>query len=197
MGRAASTVAFLHTHGIQVAPESLDPMVEEAVSRLQRTLYRPDSRVDLTEAEADALEQGGFVLEPESPAIDDPLARTVAEYAALLKSSLSTAEAAKRMGVDPSRIRQRLTSDPPTLYGIRIGASWYIPEFQFDGGELVQGIGEVIANLDSELHPVAVFRWFTTPNPDLEPRAGGNLSPRDWLRLGLPVQPVAELASNL
>jgi hypothetical protein len=195
----ASTVAYLHSHGIEVAPESLDEMVQEAVNRLQRTLYRRDSRADLTRAEAAALERGGFVLEPEDSAAADPLALTVMEYAALLKSSLSTSEAAKRLGVDPSRIRQRLTSNPPTLYGIRIGANWYVPELQFDGGELIPGIGEVIAGLDPELHPVAVFRWFTTPNPDLSAEASqdGNLSPRDWLRLGLPVQPVAELAANL
>lgn len=194
----SSTAAFLHSHGIEVAPESLDPMVQEAITRLQRTLYRRNSRADLTKSEAEALEQGGFVLEPESSGTD-PLAQTVAEYAAILKSSLSTAEAAKRLGVDSSRIRQRLTSDPPTLYGIRIGATWYIPEFQFDGDKPIRGIGEVITQLHPELHPVAVFRWFTSPNPDLstdEPR-GGNLSPRDWLRLGLPVQPVVDLASNL
>jgi hypothetical protein len=193
-----STVAFLHTHGIEVSPEKLDAMVREAVARLHRVLYRPDSRADLTRAEAAALEQGGFVLTDEA-GVEDPLAQTVAEYAALLKSSLSTAEAAKRLGVDPSRIRQRLTSEPPTLYGVRIGASWYIPEFQFDGDRLVQGIGEVVSHLGPEIHPVAVFRWFTTPNPDLsmdEPH-GRSLSPRDWLRLGLPVPPVVELATNL
>jgi hypothetical protein len=194
----AATVAFLHTHGIDVAPESLDPMVQEAITRLQRTLYRPDSRADLTKAEAEALERGGFVLDPDS-STEDPLAETAAEYAALLKSSLSTSEAANRLGVDPSRIRQRLTSDPPTLYGIRIETSWYIPEFQFDGNELIHGIGEIIAHLDPELHPVAIFRWFTTPNPDLstdKPRARSR-SPRDWLRLGLAIQPVVALASNL
>lgn len=194
----AATVAFLHTHGIEVNPEELDPMVRAAVTRLHRTLYRSDSRADLTEAEAEALEQGGFVLDGRSGG-KDPLAQTVAEYAALLKSSLSTTEAAKRLGVDPSRIRQRLTSEPPTLYGIRIGSSWYVPEFQFEDGELVRGIGEVVSHLDPELHPVAVLRWFTSPNPDLpmdEPNAR-NLSPRDWLRLGLPVPPVVELASNL
>jgi len=194
----ASTVAFLHAHGIEVSPEGLDPLVREAVSRLRRTLYRPGSRMDLTEAEAEILEQGGFVLEPDSGA-PDPLAETVAEYAALLKSSLSTSEAAKRLGVDPSRIRQRLTSTPPTIYGIRIGTSWYIPEFQFEGDDLVHGIGEVVAQLDPELHPVAVFRWFTSPSPDLstDDPDGKSLSPRDWLRLGFPVQPVVELASNL
>jgi hypothetical protein len=195
----ASTVAFLHSHGIEVAPEDLDLLVKEAVSRLQRSLYRRSSRADLTESEAKALERGGFVLDPEDLGERDPLAETVAEYAALLKSSLSTSEAAKRLGVDSSRIRQRLTSQPPTLYGIRIGTSWYIPEFQFEGDAPIRGVGEVVAHLDPELHPVAVFRWFTGPSPDLstDDAGGRNLSPRDWLRLGLPVQPVVELASNL
>ncbi|HEY9421334.1 MAG TPA: hypothetical protein VIW92_07970 [Thermoanaerobaculia bacterium] len=192
-------MAFLHTHGIEVAPEALDPMVQEAMSRLQRTLYPKSSRADLTAAEAEALEQGGFNLEPIEPGSEDPLARTVAEYAALLKSSLSATEAAGRLGVDPSRIRQRLTSQPPSLYGIRVANGWYIPEFQFDGDRLIHGIGEVVARLDPELHPVSVFRWFTMPNPDLsaDEMRGRNLSPLDWLRLGLPVQPVVELAASL
>ncbi|HKI02615.1 MAG TPA: hypothetical protein VKK31_11590 [Thermoanaerobaculia bacterium] len=195
----ASTVAYLHAHGIEVAPEDLDLLVKEAVSRLQLTLYRRNSRADLTLAEAEALERGGFVLEPDGPDVADPLAETVAEYAALLKSSLSTSEAAKKLGVDPSRIRQRLTSSPPTLYGIRIGTSWYIPEFQFGDGGLVRGLGEIVGRLDPELHPVAIFRWFTNPNPDLSTDGpkGRSLSPRDWLRLGLPIPPVVELASNL
>ncbi|MFP5284909.1 MAG: DNA-binding protein [Thermoanaerobaculia bacterium] len=192
------TVAFLHSHGITVSPESLDELVQEAVSRLQRTLYRPDPRADLSAPEVEALERGGFNLTPADLRKDDPLARTVAEYAALLKSSLSTAEAAKRLRVDPSRIRQRLTSEPPTLYGIRV-SGWVLPAFQFDGDDLVPGIGEVVSRLDPELHPVSVFRWFTHPNPDLvaEELDGQALSPREWLRLGLPVQAVADLAAAL
>jgi len=202
MARAASrasTVAFLRSHGIEMSPEGLDSLVREAVARLQRTLYRQDPREDLTAAEAAILERGGFSLEPAELDADDPLVQTVAEYAALLKSSLSTAETARRLGVDPSRIRQRLTADPPTLYGIRIGPNWYIPEFQFDGDGLLRGLGEVVSRLDPELHPVAVFRWFTTPSADLSAEAlgGRSLSPRDWLRLGLPVEAVAEMASNL
>jgi hypothetical protein len=195
----ASTFAFLHSHGIEVAPERLDALVKEAVSRLQRTLYRQDPREDLTAAEAETLERGGFSLDPQELDSEDPLAQTVAMYAALLKSSFSTVEAAQKLGVDPSRIRQRLTSFPPTLYGIRIGTSWYIPEFQFDGERLVRGVGEIVSRLDSELHPVAVFRWFTSPNADLSTDSleGRSLSPRDWLRMGLPVEPVAEMASNL
>lgn len=193
------TVAFLYAHGITVAPEALDELVKEAVARLQRTLYRPDPRADLPASEAEILRKGGFMLEPANLGAEDPLAQTVAEYAALLKSSLSTAEAARRLGVDPSRIRQRLTSSPSSLYGIRAGSGWVLPELQFDGNELVPGIGEVVARLDPELHPVSVFRWFTTPNPDLvaENLGGQTLSPREWLRSGLPVQAVVDLAAAL
>ena len=163
----ASTMAYLYAHGIEASPEALDSMMKEAVQRLQRTLYRQDSRADLTEAEAKALERGGFVLDARTEGSQDPLAQTVAEFAALLQSSLSTSDAAARLGVDASRVRQRLVSRPPSLLGIRIGNGWYIPEFQFDGDRLLPGIGEVVARLDPELHPVALYRWFTTPNPDL------------------------------
>lgn len=194
------TVAFLHAHGIRVLPGTLDEMVREAVTRMHQTLYRDDVRADLTEAEAEALKRGGFELEPENLGPEDPLARTAAEFAALLKQSLPTTAAAERLGVDPSRIRQRLTSQPPSLYGIRLESGWVIPEFQFEGDMLIPGIGEVAAQLDPELHPVAVYRWFMTPNPDLIIEEGEEsrvLSPRDWLRSGLPVKSVAELAADL
>lgn len=195
------TVAYLHSHGIRVSPSALDEMVREAVTRMRRSLYRPDPKPDLTEAEIAALQRGGFVLEPTELGADDPLVQTAAEFAALLKESLPTTAAAERLGVDPSRIRQRLTSEPPSLYGIRLDSGWVIPEFQLDRDKPIPGIGDVVAQLDPELHPVSVFRWFTSPNTDLVVERKGeetrSLSPRDWLRLGLPVQPVAELAASL
>ena len=155
------------------------------------------TREDLTAVEVAILKRGGFSLETEEVDADDPLVQTETEYAALLKTSLSTADAARRLGVDPSRIRRCLTSHPPTLYGIHVGRSWYILEFQFDGDRLLHGLDEVVSRLDPEFHPVAVFRWFITPNGDLSTEELGILSPRDWLRSGLPVEAVAEIASNL
>jgi hypothetical protein len=195
----ASTSAFLQSHGIHVAPRGLDSLLQEAIERFPQGLYRLDPRADLTEVEAAALESGGFVLEPVDPGDEDPLAQTATEYAALLHASLSTQAFAERLGVDPSRIRQRLTSVPPSLYGIRLQAGWVIPEFQLDGDRLLPGLGAVVARLDPELHPLSVYRWFTLPNPDLTPDSlpGRAMSPRDWLRLGLPAAPVAELAGDL
>ncbi len=92
-----------------------------------------------------------------------------------------------------------MTSRPPTLYGLRVGSEWRIPDFQFAHGRLVPGFAEVAAALRPGLHPVAVLNWFCNPNPDLaalddEER---RLSPRDWLGLGLSPDPVAALAGNL
>lgn len=194
-----TTHAFLHTHGILVQPEILDRLVAEAVARLPRSLYREDPRAELSPSEVRALERGGFALDAEELGSKDPLVRTAAQYAALLMTSLTTAAAAARLGVETSRIRQRLTSRPPTMYGIRLESGWRIPDFQFDGNSLLPGVAEVVARLDPELHPIAIYRWFTTPNPDL-PARGLNerrLSPREWLRLGFRPAAVAELADDL
>lgn len=199
----SASQAFLHAHGIRITPGQMDELVREAVERFPRGLYRDDPRRELSPAEAAALEEGGFDLSPEPPFLDpakDPLARTAAELAALLRMSLATGQAAERLGVDPSRIRQRLTAQPPTLYGIRREGGWVVPEFQFDGSRLLPGIGEVVAQLDPDLHPVAVHRWFHLPHSDLVADAAEDsppLSPRDWLRLGYPAGVVAELAGEL
>jgi hypothetical protein len=140
---------------------------------------------DLTRAEARALERGGFSLAPADLGTEDPLARTAAEYAALLKASLATADLAARLGVDPSRIRQRLTARPPTLYGIRLESGWVIPQFQLDAGRLIPGLVEVVPQLDSDLHPLTVLRWFTTPNPDLLSDEHGGRSTDHAVCLGL------------
>jgi len=194
---AQSTRAFLHARGLQVEPETMDRLVREALERLPRGLYRDDPQRDLTVEEVEVLRDGGFALEGEDLGDDDPLARTAAEYAALVKSSLTTTAAAARLRVEPSRVRQRLTARPPTLYGVRLESGWRIPEFQFEGDGLLPGWSEVVAALDPELHPISVYRWLTTPNTDLEDREGRRLSPRDWLRLGHRPAAVAELAADL
>ena len=194
-----STEAFLHTHGIRVSPQKLDHLVQEAIDRLQRDLFRSDPKRDLSKEEIAVLARGGFELEAADFGTEDPLARTAALYSGLLKTSLDTSEAARLLGVDSSRIRHRLTARPPNLYGIRLESGWRIPRFQFHGDRLLPGIGEMVGQLDSELHPVAIYHWFTTPNPDLVAKRLGEqpLSPRQWLRHGFPPRVVAELAEFL
>lgn len=195
--------AYLHAHGIPGAPQELDRMMQQAIERMGSTMYATQPERDLTATEARILQAGGADLRVRDLGPADPLHQGVADFAALLKTALTTEQAAKHLGVDPSRVRQRLTSRPPTLYGVKVDAEWRLPLFQFDEGGLVPAIDSVISHLSPDLHPLAVYRWLVTPCPDLmiederQELAPGPLSPRQWLLLGNPSEPVTNLAAEL
>ena len=133
--------------------------------------------------EAVVLEEGGLDLSPPATGEPDPLARTAARYAALLATALTTREAARLLGTGESRVRQRLKEK--TLYGVKAGRENRFPIFQFEGGKVVPGIGEVLRHVDRSMHPVALLNWFTLPNPDLYlDEEEGEVSPREWLLSG-------------
>ncbi len=152
-----------------------------------------------TAEEERVLKSGGLNAAPLEPGEEAPLTQTAIEYAHLLQSSLSVAETAALLDVNPSRVRQRLIADPPSLYGIKEGKSWRVLRFQFAGRKPVPGIAAVIAALPRNLHPVAVGRWLAAPNPDL--RVGRNeereVAPLEWLRAGKAPSAVADLARDL
>jgi hypothetical protein len=184
----------LRRHGIALTPRAFEAVVRAAVERLP-VVGSPDESADaLTPAERAALEAGGFDLSPRRAGEPDPLAASAAAFAALIASSLTVPQAARRLGVDGSRVRQRLAAR--TLYGIKLPEGWRLPLFQFDGDRLVAGISAVLPHLDPALHPLAVIHWFTLPDPDLilDDRP---VSPRDWLRSGGDPAPVIALAGDL
>ena len=191
----ALSAAALRQVGIQASPDEMEALVLEALARMMPAPEGLDPRRELTAADAAALERGGFSLDPvQYGGKDDPVARGVALYTALLASSLSVAEAAALLHVDPSRVRQRLAAR--TLYGVKESGGWRIPRFQFDGPRALPGIDAVLPRLDPGLHPVAVYNWFTEADPDLV--VGDTpLSPRDWLRAGRPAGEVAAIAADL
>jgi hypothetical protein len=134
-------------------------------------------------------------LEPEETM---PLHRATAEYARLLESSYTVEEAAALLRVNASRVRQRLTGPPRTLYGIKVGGAWRLPRFQFDArGGLVPGIDRVVRALPDDVHPVALHRWLVTPSDELAGGDGAPIAPLDWLRTGSDPAAVAARASRL
>lgn len=193
---AESTRAYLHARGIQIEPENLPPLFEDALQDMRRTLFPPDPAADLSAPETAALRRGGFELAPLSPESSNALARTTAEYAVLRGTSLTAGEAAQKLGVDPSRVRQLLAARK--IYGLQIRGAWKIPIFQFENDRLLPGLEEVVPALPEDLHPIAVYHWFTSPNPDLAPEElQRELSPREWLLTGHSLKVVVELASDL
>lgn len=164
--------------------------------RLLRPLDEPSSSEPLTPQEVEFLERAGL---RRGSSGESPFAKTQAKYEELVRSSLTLEQAAARLGWAPEQVLQWAAARPRMLYGIQTKSTWVIPQFQFEGPRLLPGFQEVVANLDPELHPLAVFNWFHMPNPDLpeDDREERNLSPREWLQSGRPPAPVAALAADL
>src|SRR5713101_5181861 len=114
----AITTEALERLGIHLPPKVVETMVLEAMEQVLSRERLVDPRKELSPAESAALVEGGFDLEQIDRGTDDPLARTAAEYAALVATSLSVPKAAGMLGVGGSRIRQRFAAR--TLYGIKL-----------------------------------------------------------------------------
>ena len=192
------SVHDLERLGLSLEPEEFEQLVAEAVRRMPPARRPRD--MDTTQLDPEtraALERGGLTFAPPPDLRQNPLASAAAKYAALLATARPVTEAARLLGVDPSRVRQRLGER--TLYGVKTARGWRLPTFQFDLDQpdrLVPGIGAVLAALPRDLHPVAVYNWLTLPDPDLTWQ-GEPVSPLDWLRSGGDPETAAAIAADL
>jgi hypothetical protein len=192
-----AVLQVLESHGVHASEEEVAQAMEVALVESGFRLPYPDPRKQLKAEQVELLERGGFELDRLEFGLEDPIARTAFEYAVLRATALTTQKAAKRLGVNDSRVRQRLSER--ALYGIKAGDEWRLPAFQFARKGLVPGIERVFPRLPKSLNPVAVYRWFHSPNPDLEEREGQGraLTPLQWLQSGNDPDVVAELAAGL
>lgn len=188
---------LLKRHGIRASEEEIARAMEVVLIESGFQRQYPEPRRALEREQVELLERGGFELDRLEFGLEDPIARTAFEYAVLRATALTTSEAAERLGVDESRVRQRLRNR--ALYGLTAGGERRLPAFQFARAGLVPGIDRVFPRLPKSLNPVAVYRWFHTPNPDLEDRAGQGraLTPLQWLQTGSDPDVVAELIAGL
>lgn len=177
------------------APEALNAALRQVLDAMPTMLYG-EPLGELTAAERDVLISGGVRLDAETDS--DPLAATTAQFAALVSTSLTTRQAAERLGLPESRIRQMIARR--TLYSILLNSRRHIPAFQFaQRGGLIPNIGKVNAALPEDLHPVEVHAWYTQPHADLfiGDDVDARVSPLGWLRSGGDVSRVAQLARRL
>lgn len=185
---------FFQMYGLNAQPPAaLNAALKEAIETMHRSIYSA-STGELTKAEFDVLNETGVDVE-EHPELADPLLEYATDFAAILRTSLSTTEAAKRLRVHPVRIRQMISEK--ILYAVQINGRWCIPEFQFQENQLVPNIGVVNAVIDRELDAVSILHWYTLPDSDLETTKGEVLSPLGWLTRGLHPESVVKLARHL
>ena len=105
--------------------------------RFLRPSLVAEEAATLTDPEAATLAKGGVerVSDEEALLMD---AQAAAAYQHLRATSLGVEEAARRLGVNPSRVRQRLAER--SLYGLKDGSTWLLPAFQFLAEGLVPGV---------------------------------------------------------
>lgn len=148
----------------------------------------------LSAGEVEALESVGLSTERWTrEGASDPLVQSIADFMALIETSLSASEAAKYLKLDASRIRQRLRER--TLYGFDYDGEKRLPRFQFERRKIVPGLNKVLPELPVDLGALDIAEWFLSPNPDLETDDRDTpLSPREWLLSGQPVAAVVNIA---
>ena len=113
-----------------------------------------------------------------------------------MADGLDVAAVAGLLGVDTTRVRQRLRAR--TLYGVRSGQRmWILPRFQFIDGHEIPHLGEVLRELPADLHPRSVEGFLTAPKPELTTPRSEPTAPREWLASGGPAEPVVALAAAL
>jgi hypothetical protein len=200
----ATLQAELQSHGITASADKLAGFVAEAVAAMEVGALMPAAS-ELPESELEVLRGGGFEVSVGALSGDDAIARAAATYSALLATAFTIKQVAQALQRNESRIRQRLLQR--TIYGVRHGRGWLLPRFQFQieaqgAGHvvtaMVPGIERVFPLLDPELHPVSVWRWFTSPSTELVAEQSTQaLSPRDWLLAGHELASVMNLARDL
>ena len=159
----------------------------------------------LSRSELRALDAVGLTTRPwVGAAADDPLTRTIVDHMALVETSLSTGQAAALLGVDVSRIRQRIHAR--SLTGFDHEGEWRLPRFQFERKNVLPGLAKVLAVLPHDLSPLDLATWFLALNIDLQGPAssrsaaadtGTPVSPRAWLMRGGSPDTVAQIARHL
>ena len=148
----------------------------------------------LGEAQQSTLRKLGASLQPLRAGELGPIAGLAAAHAEVVSQSTTVSALAKRLGVDTSRVRQRIYAR--SLYAFKHRGGWLIPNFQLESNRVIPGVEGVVWKLPPTLHPVAVSRWFTTPNADLT-LDDEAVSPIAWLASGGLPAGVAALAGSI
>lgn len=134
----------------------------------------------------------GEVLDADPAAlVQDARRAEVARMTGLLADSVGIAEAALLLGVDRSRISQRLSAG--SLWSFRLGRGRRLPHWQFTvDGRSLPGLDTVVAAIPAELAPESLAGFMNTAQPELEGR-----TPAAHLAGGGDPHPVAELVTGL
>ncbi len=118
---------------------------------------------ELSAHDAALLDAAEFTVSP--LAVAAAVADRQARMRELMETALTVDEAAERLGVSTSRVRQR--AGDRSLWAIKRAHRLLLPAIQFTDSGQVPGLDVVLATLPEDVHPLTVLGLLTTPQPDL------------------------------
>lgn len=199
---------------LEIGPERTRRRGEQALDRLQAVASRGRADavlvVGVLESVADSVESHGVSAALPSAERDlwasvgarseagsrlESDRRLVDAFGSLIsRSIIGDAAMASELGVDRSRVSQRLADR--SLLSFTAGEERCFPRWQLVDGKPLPGLKVVLAAIDPAVHPLALDHWFTTPNVDLQ-TGDGAVSPVTWLATGGAPAAAASLAADL
>jgi len=182
--------------GIEGGAEAVTNAAATFIRLHPLTTFPPSSR-DLSENDLKLLEEGGFPKTPDDISLSDNIAIIASEVGVMIASALSQSQAAQWLGVNQSRIRQRISQ--ATLYAITgDNRTKVLPRFQFTEKGALPGLEKVLLMINKEAHPVVIQRFFVAASVDLySDELKTNLSPRDWLISEYSPDLIVKMAADL
>lgn len=190
---SAEVQQVLGSAGLPDDPRRFVELVQDAIRTVVLVRHAVDSNA-LTDLDVRELREIGLSPRAEADGLREATRSATAKMAAILADSLSVEEAANRMNLHQSRLRQMLLDR--TLFGIKLDGEWRIPAFQLSGKRQVRNLGPVLRATPPSVHPVELANWLLRTNRALEIE-DQLVTPLVWLEAGGDPGPVTAIASEL
>lgn len=197
------------------AGADIDPQLARHANRLAAILVRlshdphgdPEAFLDavetsmsastsaLTRHDLEALVEAGIDLtgSPDDPQGVKALLVSTQRQFKEAHAALTTAQAATRLGVGKSRIRQLIGDG--SLMTVRLADERVLPRWQFTDDGYVPGIA-TFSTVAQSLHPFVLSQFMMRPSVDLQVD-GEAVTPVEWLTSGGDPRRVATLVADL
>lgn len=182
----------LARHNVGISGAEFLAELDADLSRVTDPAAAPLSAAEVAFLGEHAGSVAGEVLDAD-PAVlvRDARRAEVSRMAGLVAGSVGIAEAALLLGVDRSRVSQRLSAG--SLWSFRLGRSRRLPRWQFTAeGRSLPGLEVVVAAIPAGLSPESVAGFMDTAQPELAGRTpaahlagGGDPGPVGVLVAGL------------
>lgn len=183
-------------HGLNLAGRA-DSILMTASRYLEdrgRELVPTSEGTGLSTSERNALLSVG--VNPDQEVSGRAVLDAAAHFAVILETALPIVVAARKLGVNPARLKQRIRER--TLIAVKVSArEWLLPGFQFTTSGELPGLRSVVRTSRPGTSIIAVVSFFTSPQADLENDEGALMTPVAWLTSGRDPNAVLSVAAAI